>query len=82
MTPKGGFRAALFLQLFEGTLPQQAFCCDVAVLDFGREFRFNPRCLRFLSGLVSFDFGLTTVSSASLILRDVVRFQPVPTLPM
>jgi hypothetical protein len=38
--------------------------------------------LGFLSGLLSLLFGLTTVSSAFLILLDVVRFQPVPTLPI
>ena len=38
--------------------------------------------LGFLSGLVSLLFGLTTVSRALRIWLDVVRFQPVPTLPM
>src|SRR4051812_43689226 len=38
--------------------------------------------LIFLSGLVSFDFGLTTVSSCFLILLERVRDQPVPTLPI
>ena len=36
----------------------------------------------FLIGLVSLDFGLTTVSSCLLIWLDIVRDQPVPTLPM
>ena len=36
----------------------------------------------FLMGLVSFVFGLTTVSSCFLISLDMVRDQPVPTLPM
>jgi hypothetical protein len=36
----------------------------------------------FLIGLVSLDFGLTTVSSCFLIRLDMVRDQPVPTLPM
>lgn len=36
----------------------------------------------FLTGLVSFDFGLTTVSSCLRIWLDTVRDQPVPTLPM
>jgi transposase InsO family protein len=36
--------------------------------------------LGFLTGLVSFDFGLTTVSSCFLIWLDTVRDQPVPTL--
>ncbi|MGY4480044.1 hypothetical protein ACVILL_007458 [Bradyrhizobium sp. USDA 3364] len=35
-----------------------------------------------LSGLLNLLFGLTTLSSALLILLDVVRFRPVPTLPM
>ena len=34
----------------------------------------------FLMGLVSFDFGLTTVSSCFLIWLETVRDQPVPTL--
>jgi hypothetical protein len=33
-------------------------------------------------GLVSFDFGLTTVSSCLRIWLDTVQDQPVPTLPM
>ena len=36
----------------------------------------------FLMGLVSFVFGLTTVSSCFLIWLEAVRDQPVPTLPM
>ena len=36
----------------------------------------------FLMGLVSLDFGLTTVSSCFLIWLETVRDQPVPTLPM
>jgi hypothetical protein len=35
----------------------------------------------FLMGMVSFVFGLTTVSSF-LIWLEIVRDQPVPTLPM
>jgi hypothetical protein len=34
----------------------------------------------FLIGFVSFDFGLTTVSSCFLIWLETVRDQPVPTL--
>jgi hypothetical protein len=34
------------------------------------------------SGLVSFDFGLTTVSSCFLIWLETVRDHPVPTLPI
>jgi hypothetical protein len=33
----------------------------------------------FLIALVSFDFGLTTVSSCFLIWLETVRDQPVPT---
>src|SRR5262245_19339298 len=36
----------------------------------------------FLMGLVSFDLGLTTVSSCFLIWLEAVRDHPVPTLPM
>ena len=36
----------------------------------------------FLIALVSFDFGLTTVSSCFLIWLETVRDHPVPTLPM
>jgi hypothetical protein len=36
----------------------------------------------FLIGLVSLDLGLTTVSSCFRIGLEVVRDQPVPTLPM
>jgi hypothetical protein len=36
----------------------------------------------FFIGLVSFDFGLTTVSSCFLIWLETVRDHPVPTLPM
>jgi hypothetical protein len=38
--------------------------------------------LGFLICLVSFDFGLTTVSTCFLIWLETVRDQPVPTLPM
>jgi hypothetical protein len=38
--------------------------------------------LGFLTGFVSLDLGLTTVSSCFLIWLDTVRDQPVPTLPM
>ena len=36
----------------------------------------------FLIGLVSLDFGLTTVSSCFRIWLETVRDHPVPTLPM
>jgi hypothetical protein len=36
----------------------------------------------FLMALVSFDLGLTSVSSCFLIWLETVRDQPVPTLPM
>ena len=36
----------------------------------------------FLIGRVSFDFGLTTVSSCFRIWLDTVRDQPLPTLPI
>src|SRR5258708_5642497 len=36
----------------------------------------------FLIGVVSLDFGLTTVSSWFLIWLETVRDQPVPTLPI
>ena len=35
-----------------------------------------------LSGFVSLDFGVTTVSSCFRIRLETVRDQPVPTLPM
>jgi hypothetical protein len=35
-----------------------------------------------LIGFVSFDLGLTTVSSCFLILLEAVRDHPVPTFPM
>ena len=38
--------------------------------------------LGFLMGLVSLDFGLTTVSSCFLIWLETVRDHPVPTLPI
>jgi hypothetical protein len=36
----------------------------------------------FLIGFVSLDFGLLTVSSCFLIWLNMVRDQPVPTLPI
>jgi hypothetical protein len=46
-----------------------------------RNFGSTHVAFGFLIGLVSFDFGLTTVLSCFLIWLETVRDQPVPTLP-
>jgi len=45
-----------------------------------KERRLDPRRLRFLIGVVSLDFGLTTVSSWFLIWLETVRDQAGPHL--
>ena len=47
-----------------------------------KNFGMTQVAFGFLMALVSFDLGLTTVSSCFLIWLETVRDQPIPTLPM
>jgi hypothetical protein len=69
-------------QPLKRTRPQKAFRGDIAVFDVGDEGWLTQVALGFLIGLVSLDFGLTTVSSCFLIWLETVRDQPVPTFPI
>jgi hypothetical protein len=74
--------AVVPLEALERALAKQPFRRDVPVLDVRKKRRLDPRGLGFLTGFVSLDFGLTTISSCFLIWLETVRDQPVPTLPM
>jgi hypothetical protein len=53
-----------FCQALKRTLSEQPFRRDVSELDVNHKKRLNPNGLGLSIGLVSFDFGLTTVSGA------------------
>jgi hypothetical protein len=74
------------VHVFDGRLKEAARSSPSAVMS-----RYSTSATNFgsvqaafgaLIGFVSFDFGLTTVSSCFRIPLETERYQPVPTLPM
>jgi len=60
-------------QAFERNRPQQAIRRDVPVFNVGVELWLHHVAFGFLIGRVSFDLGLTTLSSCFLIWFETVR---------
>jgi hypothetical protein len=62
--------------------PEVVFRSDVAVFHVRHIFRLDPRSFSVLTGFVSGDFAVVIASSFRRFSIELLRVNPVPTLPI
>ena len=77
-----GLLSTILAQALERAMPEVAFGSDVAVFHVRHIFRLDPRSFSVLTGFVSGDFAVVIASSFRRISIELLRVNPVPTLPI
>jgi hypothetical protein len=77
-----GLLSTILAQALERAMPEVAFRSDVAVFHDRHIFRLDPRSFSVLTGFVSGDFAVVIASSFRRISIELLRVNPVPTLPI
>jgi len=68
--------------LAQRAMPEVAIGSDVAVFHVRHIFRLDPRSFSVLTGFLSGDFAVVIASSFRRISIELLRVNPVPTLPI
>jgi len=77
-----GLLSTILAQALERALPEVAFRSDVAVFHVRHIFQLDPRSFSVLTGFLSGDFAVVIASSFRRISIELLRVNPVPTLPI